>query len=856
VDLEQLNPLEQFGGNGAGCEEIAHIPFREIALLHREDLGKIRIIAGTPPDLRPLPSSMSPHLKTAIAQAGVAEFYAHQLQAWEELEGGRSIALVTETASGKSNCYIPWAFQRALAAKRTTLLIYPLKALASDQYEKLVFLNDCLPESERLKIGKLTGDVPLEERKAYFRGTRHPDLLLASPDVLHHLLYRVLDGQFELWREFLMRLHLVVIDEAHAYLSSFGIHFANLMRRLRLACRCAGGTGEVGWVLSTATIANPLELASQFTGKEEKELVLIERSGAKRYDRTLLTFKPQASPNYLVANLVQSLSAMGLKGLVFVNSRRTAKSIYSILNGDGTAPNVDVFHGSLPPAKRRHLLDRLAHGNLKSLISTNCLECGIDMASLDYVIVRGINSLNSFWQRGGRCGRSAPGLIIVVPDSENPIDCYYANDPDRFFSPPEKLKINPDYPNILARHLLCAATEVGLHSRTVKDYFGGAGEAIAAELVRQRQVYLGNDGRLTKRGYPHGEVSLRGLMQKGIDLIDSSTGDTLETLPLDFAHKEAHPAAIYISAENGAMQRWRSLSLDVDNSRVELSPLKNTDRITKPKVELNLTRTKILEEPKTVPTKIEGANFRLSLWWGQVSQKVIGYSEIRQLYAPVCTNRYCSRYHEPASNDRLSHCEGCRRKLSKRMIEQVIEEINFPESLDTGYSTPIFKLEINRKLANSIWSEAEGWRERLEREYESEADVPSLLAAVFACNPVQMSLHSLSHTLIKSVPLLFLASDRDVSSLTEQRTLGDQSNAEPFFVSLYDTVHEGCGTTEALYENWHEAISKALELAAGCDCGDFGCPKCLSDHQCPERNEALFKPLGIWLLRQLSEQKI
>ncbi|PSF30020.1 DEAD/DEAH box helicase [Aphanothece hegewaldii CCALA 016] len=913
VELEQLQPLEQFSLNPSNLEAIAHPPFRDIALQYIDDLAQVRIISGTQPDLRPLPQSMHPVLKTAFRQVGITQFYSHQQMAWDELEQGRSIALVTETASGKTNCFLPQAFQLALNSQKTTLLIYPLKALASDQMDKLVTLNESFPKSLRLKIARCTGDVPLLQRKGYFRGTKSPDIILASPDVLHHLLYRTFDGEYELWREFLDRLELVVIDEAHAYLGAFGIHFANVMRRLRLARHYArntksldsfgqsrtshglervqapcppssqqinygtdrptqqdcpnesnfhlGAKNEPKWVVSTATIANPLELASQFTGQSETKITLIDRSGARRHERTLLTFKPQSAPNYLVASLVASLSNLGLKGLVFVNSRRTAKSIYSLIHAQTNGiTSVDIFHGSLLPAKRRNLLDHLSRGSLSTLISTNCLEAGIDLALLDYVIIRGICSLNSFWQRGGRCGRQAPGLIIFIPDGSNPIDYYYAINSDRFFSQPEKVKLNPNYPSILARHLLCAGAEGGLHSRTVENYFGEKGEAITAELVKQRQLYLSDNGQLSKRGYPHGDISLRGIVQNKIELVNVETGEVLEESSLDLAHRECHKGAIYISAENGLLQRWRCLELDAANSKAELELLKNSDtngtqgaRITKPMVELLVTPVTQLEEAKIRPTFVEDGNLRLSFWWGQVSQKVKGYYEIAQLYAPVCSNRSCLRYHQPQSDDQ-TYCGTCRKKLSKKLTDKVIEEICFTEPLTTSYDSPILRIEINHKLASAIYTEAETWQKTLMQKYGKEENIPSSLLTVFDCNSVHLALHSASHSLIKAIPLLFLANSNDVSSLIDERDVRGDSNANRFVCYLFDTVHEGCGTTEAIYEDWESAIQKAISLLTNCDCGDVGCPKCLSDQQCPEGNEALFKPLGVWLLRQCTVQ--
>ena len=842
IDLDELQPEER------GLATITHPVFKEIAFMNLEILTGVKQIPGTEADLTMTPPNMNPLLENALKVIGIQQFYSHQSQAWEALENGRSLTLVTPTASGKSNCFLPQAVQRALTKNQTTLLIYPLKVLVADQYAKVVTLNEALPPTSRLTLAQLTGDVSLEVRRAHFQGTTSPDLILASPDVLHHLLYHTQEQEYELWRDFLRRLGLIVLDEAHAYQGSFGIHQANLMRRLRLARTYAGGNPEtLQWVVSTATIGNPLELSSQFTGLPTSSITLLDRSGAKRHERTLLTFKPQKSPNYITANLIASLCQRGLKGLVFVNSRHTAKAICSLVyaQAEGTTP-VDIFHGSLLPGRRNQLLANLADGRLNALITTNCLEAGLDVPDLDFCLIRGATNLNSFWQRSGRCGRANPGLLLFVPDLNNPIDFYYGSDPERFFQEPEKVKLNPDYPSILARHLLCAGTEGGLDTSTAKTYFGADGEAIAQELVRQRQLRWSNQ-KLIRKGYPHKDISLRGINAPRVKLVVNQN-HVLEELSLPFAHRECHEGAIHVSTSDGQLQRWRCGQLDILTGQIQATRLEQTEgnlRRTRAKIELRVNPNKRLQDPKVIPTK-EG-NLRLSFWWGQFSQEVSGYSEILQTYAKVCPNERCLQYCQPQS-ERDTHCSSCRRKLSKQLTERSIEEVTFPQPLVHSQESPTLRLEVNPTLASALRREAQAWQNKLKGEY-GDRGIPSSLATVFQYEPVLLALHSLSHALIKAVPLLFLASSNDVSSLSERRI--GAGSADPSLCYLFDSVHEGSGTTEALFSDWEQVVCKSLEILSGCDCGECGCPKCQTEHGCPQSNEGLFKPLGLWLLQQI-----
>ena len=841
---------------GIDCNVINHTLYRSIASDYIDDLAAIRILESIAPNFYPIPKDLDKDLTAALCSLGIKQFYSHQVQSWFVLKTGKSIAIVTPTASGKSMAFMPKVFHEAIVNKRTSLLIYPLKALAADQYRKLVEINDRLPSAKQLFIAKCTGDVPRQKRRQYFQGTRTPDIITASPDVLHYLLFHTNNYKMGLIGDFLSRLSTVVCDESHTYTSSFGIHFANLLRRLRLAVHNKGGKRDrLSWVIATATIANPQELAATFSGLPQEELTLIDKSGAKVPSRTFLIMKPQSAPNFMTAHMIRNFLAYDIKGLVFVNSRRTAKSIFSILQMQMGASlwGVELFYGSLSKAARSRLIDRLSNGSLKIIITTSALEAGIDLPSLDFVILKGTTSLNSLWQRAGRAGRRSPGLVVFIPDASNHIDYYYANQPDRLFEKSELVKLQPNYPNILAKHLLCAGAEGGIYYKDVPKFFGKNSDYIAAELVKQKQLFLSSTGSLWQKGYPHKDVSLRGIINDRIQLIDRDTAETLEELSLDLAHREAFTNAIYITTEEGKTVAWRCKKLDIGEKTASLQRMKRQDLRTVPTVEIKLEPEKLLEEPKTITTSIESANMRLSLWWMTISEVVSGYKEIKLIYGPICQNSFCSLHKLPQNKERLL-CPCCGNKLTKFLVEQELQKVDFNSELITSYSAPILKIEINNNLAKVIVSKILGIRKQLLNKYGLNADsVPPIAATIFEaeCNSVALALHSLSHMLIKAIPLTFLASDRDVNSLVENRPHTGNNNAHRTVVYLYDTVIEGCGTTEAIFNEWDEIVRKAFNLSSICDCGDLGCPRCLTLHGCPEMNRGLSKLLGMSLLEML-----
>ncbi len=838
---------------------INHPTYRSIATDYAGDLSAIKILEGNEALLVPLPNNLHPHLRSALEASRIKQFYSHQLQAWDVLSQGGSLAIVTPTASGKSMAFIPWAFQLRLTQHKTTLLIYPLRALAADQEAKLKAINEALPPESRLTIVRCTGDIPLQIRQQYFESGREcPDLVIASPDVLHHQLFHTNTSKMVLWRKFLERLSLVVADESHTYTSSFGIHFANLLRRLRLAIfKASGNPDSLSWVVATATIANPVELASTFTGLPFDRITLIDKSGAKIEERTFTIFKPIPSPNFTTAALIRTLLGYGVKGLVFVNSRHTAKRIFSILQMqmEGTMYGVDIFYGSLTSNSRSRLIDRLSNGSLRILIATSALEAGLDLPSLDFVILRGTSSINSLWQRAGRAGRASPGLVMLVPDSNNHIDYYYGTSPERLFEKAEMVKVQPNYPNIVARHLLCAAAEGGIHNSLVPNLFGSNSEYIAAELLKQEQLFWSRRGVLSKKGYPHREVSLRGIVDARIQLIDSGSGEMFEEMSLNQAHRECHTGAIYISSEEGTTVAWRCKELLGQEQKAVLERMSRSDLRTWPEVEMSVRPLKQLDNPKVVRTALAQGNIRLSLWWGTISSQISGYKEVQLDYGPTCLNSSCIEHKATQPRQSLV-CPSCGAKLTKTLIEKELGQTEFEEPLITSYEAPILRIEVNELLASAITDAVPKIRQILLKTHEGrKKEIPPIARAIFESKPVPLALHSLSHMLIKAIPLLFLASDKDVNSLTENRTAngsGKKGNADSTVVYLYDSVASGCGTSEAIFNDIELVGEKALELARICDCHEIGCPRCLTIHGCPEMNEGLSKLLGLWLLEVIN----
>ena len=214
-----------------------------------------------------MPRSLDRGLVEALGRAGIERLYSHQREALKAAAAS-NLVITSGTASGKSLAFnLPVLDGIARDPKRRALYLYPTKALAQDQARKLAALR---PPGLREAI--YDGDTPREERPAI---RRRNNLVLTNPDMLHVGLL----PNHKSWGDFLANLGWVVVDEAHTYRGVFGSHVANVLRRLRRVARAYGA--EPRFLLASATIANPVELAERLVG-EPFELIDDDGAPAQR----------------------------------------------------------------------------------------------------------------------------------------------------------------------------------------------------------------------------------------------------------------------------------------------------------------------------------------------------------------------------------------------------------------------------------------------------------------------------------------------------------------------------------------------------------------------------------------------
>ncbi len=455
-------------------------------------------------------------LRAALHGLGILELYVHQARCIDEARAGRNVAVVTSTASGKTLAYTLPVLEALLAdEKATALFLYPTKALAQDQLRGLLRFAEHSPEiAARLRTGTYDGDTAQHTRRKL---RDEGNVILTNPDMLHAgiLPYHTK------WSRLLGNLKFVVVDEVHAYRGIFGSNVANVLRRLRRACRHYGG--DPRFVLCSATIANPKEFAERLLGGE---VTLVNDDGAPRGRKRFVLWNPphadtakmdRRSSNVEAHELLTELVKERVQAICFSRARVTAELIFRYTQERLTrekpelARLVRAYRGGYLPAERREIEKALFSGELLAVSSTNALELGIDIGSLDAAILVGFPAtIASMWQQAGRAGRGREESMAFFVANNDPIDQYLVRHPEYLFAAsPEHAVIDPENPYILSAHLQCAAFELPLTPEDGALFGPGTGDLVRVLEDHERMRRVDGKSYWANTDFPARQANLR-----------------------------------------------------------------------------------------------------------------------------------------------------------------------------------------------------------------------------------------------------------------------------------------------------------------------------------------------------------
>jgi DEAD/DEAH box helicase domain-containing protein len=760
----------------------------------REGPGRARLLAP-PPELHPT-------VLQALEGAGIARLYSHQARAVYAAWEGPTI-VTTGTASGKSLCFnLPTLDVLCRDGAARALYLYPTKALAQDQARAL----GALGLGERVRPAIYDGDTPREAR-AQIR--RRANVVLTNPDMLH---VGILPNHAA-WAELFANLAVVVIDEAHVYRGVFGSHVANVLRRLRRIAAAYGTAPR--FLLASATIANPDELAERLTGLEDVRVIAEDGSPTPR--RQIAIWNPPLTDAALgtrrsalgeAAELLARLVRDGARTICFMRSRKGVELLSRLVEQDlrPTHPElaelVAPYRAGYTPQQRRELEGRLTRGELRAVITTDALELGIDIGELDAAVVvtfpGTVASLRQMWGRAGRRGR---GLAVYVA-GEDALDQFFCRHPDDFLERPvEAAILDHESPLIYAAHLLCAAHEGPLSSADA-EFLGPRWEA-HAELLQgagklRRRPWVTAEPRTSRRSppgrslplqkdssppgsgpgayvprkpgsYPAAEVSLRSASPDSFAIVDVASGELLGSTEAARAHATVHEGAIYLHLGRSFQVR----DLDLPHRRALVAPF-DGDWYTQPKRETETAIERLLDRRDTLG---------VTLSFGEVSvtDTVLAYQ---------------------------------RKRLADHSQLDLV-------TLD---------LPATSFLTQALWFELEA----------------APLAETVPLEALLGALHACEHAQIAVLPLIAMCDRWDIGGLSTN--LHPQTGRPTIF--LYDGHPGGVGIARTAFARFEELCSDAHRLIAECPCAE-GCPSCVQSPKCGNLNEPLSKAGARALLQRM-----
>ncbi|MBI4876404.1 MAG: DEAD/DEAH box helicase [Acidobacteria bacterium] len=570
-----------------------------------------------------LPEALPASLRQALEKRGIRQLYAHQAEAFARIAEGRNVVIVTPTASGKTLCYnLPVLERLTREPEARAMYLFPTKALAEDQLHEFQGLVESMGSDVRAFT--YDGDTPQDARKAI---RERANVVLTNPDMLHSGIL----PHHTRWAKCFENLRYFVIDELHYYRGVYGSHLANVIRRLKRVCEFYGSSPQ--FICSSATIANPRELAQALI---EAPCEPVDINGAPSGDKYIVFYNPPVVNRQLgirrsylheARRLALETIERGQQTLVFANSRLATEVLVTYLKDACarkplSAEAVRGYRGGYLPRERREIERKLREGGIRAVVATNALELGIDIGSLDAVVMAGYpGTIASTWQRAGRAGRRLGPSIAVLVASSAPLDQYIVEHPDYFFgASPEHAYINADNLELLLSHIKCAAFELPIRDG---ERFGAHGPKKAAELCR----FLEELGFLhpsagawhwTSDTYPADAVSLRAVTSDNFVVIDI-TGEhrVIGEVSFPAALTTLHEKAIYLhEARQYQVERF-----DYDQRKAYVRSV-DCDYFTDA---IDYTQVKVLDEFETSPVAAAAAAHGEV----RVNRQVVGFKKVK-----------------------------------------------------------------------------------------------------------------------------------------------------------------------------------------------------------------------------------
>ena len=724
-------------------------------------------------------------LESLLGSVGIDQLYTHQAQALDLARDFRNFVVVTGTASGKTLCYNLPILDHALRDRDArALYLFPTKALAQDQLKGLLdlFAHD-QALAKHFRPGVYDGDTPVAQRRRIKAESR---LVLSNPDMLHAGLL----PYHTKWSRFFSNLRYVVLDEVHTYRGILGANVACVLKRLQRVCEHYGSRPT--FLAASATIANPQELTQRLLGRT---IELIDTDGSPRGRKFFGLWNPTGGDADQLARssaaddaaylMVESMQD-DAQVLAFTRTRQATELINRYVQDtlresqSALSERVRAYRGGYLPNERRQIERDLFDGSIRGVAATNALELGVDIGSLDVVLmVHYPGTFASTWQQAGRSGRRHADSLAILLAGNDPIDQYLLRHPDYFFSQsPEHAVVDPDNPYVLANHLQAAAFELPLE-QTAMNAFGDGAEQIAQVLAGADLLHE-IDGTFYSSGEPNPShrISLRHMSDATFSIVMRNRHE----LPLTNTEAETGFAA----RRSGDRTTEQHMVSPRDHHVIA-----NVDAISAPElvypqaVYLHNGETFIVEE-LDFEDRIAYVRRRETDYYTQaILESHVRITETHQRTDPL-----------PLADAAFGDVDVEWKTVAFKKIKFVTRENIGMDSVD---------IPSQHLPTTAMWLIPD----------------PSLHVALKQ-QKLRLSegLCGLRNLAVVALPMIAMCDSRDISGVVDTKNLGQSC------MILYDRYPGGLGYAEKGFHEVQRLLDICLEMISDCPCVD-GCPSCV-----------------------------
>lgn len=366
------------------------------------------------------------------------DFSQTQLYGVKAINDRRNILVSAPTGGTKTltaflsilNYLVELSLRKELEDKVYAVYCSPLKALSNDIYVNLIKPLEEIRELAEKKSMKMqdimvalrTGDTTVSERAKMFR--KPPHILVTTPETLAIVLT---SGKFS---ENLRKLEFIILDEIHALTNKRGTYLSLTLERLGEL-----STFEPVRIGLSATIS-PLEEIAKFLVGADRDCFIAEVKMVKKIEidlefpgKHILEAETPKSQKELY-NMLDKIIDKYRTTLIFTNTRAATERVVHFLDSNFPGKYVGLIgthHSSMSKENRFEIEEKLRKGELKAVVSSTSLELGIDIGSIDYVVMLSSpKGVARALQRIGRAGHQLhdnPKGEFIVLHRDDLVEC-------------------------------------------------------------------------------------------------------------------------------------------------------------------------------------------------------------------------------------------------------------------------------------------------------------------------------------------------------------------------------------------------------------------------------------------------